>query len=101
MAIRIQGKTYAVPGEGIPNVTGREIATIEDYFGLDGMRLISTLDPDAKQVKGYTQTKALYALAWVCMTRGGETVSIDDVLEISIDEIEPVDDENPTEAAAS
>lgn len=99
MPMLIEGTKYAIPGEGTtPLLTGRELIAIEDHFGLDGMRLIGVF-AGGKEVKGYTQAKALYALAWVCKSRAGETVSIDDVLEIASDQMEIVDEENPTEAA--
>lgn len=101
MPLIIKGTTYAVPGEaGEGNLTGKEIMAIEDHFGLDGLRLMSCLSGNAPG-KGYTQAKALWALAWVAMTRGGEVVSIDDVLnDLSLDDITVEDeDENPTPAA--
>jgi hypothetical protein len=100
MALVIEGKAYAIPGEsGTALLTGRELIAIEDYFGLDGMRLIGVF-AGGKEVKGYTQVKAIYALAWVCKTRAGEAVSFDDVLDIPSDQMELTDDEpNPTEAA--
>lgn len=100
MPIKVQDKTYPLAGQGDePSVTGAEIIAIEDHFGVDGLVLIASLADD-KPRRGYSQTKAMYALAWVGMTRGGETVSIDDVLQIPLDQIEfSIDDENPTAAA--
>lgn len=82
MPLKIKDKLYPIPSEnGEPGFTGREIIEIEDYFGLDGLMLISALsDQGEPRTKGYTKAKALFALAWVCMVRGGEVVSLDDVL---------------------
>ena len=101
MPLIIKGKSYPMPAEAPePNLTGKEIMTIEDHFGLDGLRLMSCLSGSTPG-KGYTQAKALWSLAWVAMTRAGEVLSIDDVLnDVSIDDIDVMDEEpNPTEAA--
>jgi hypothetical protein len=90
MPLILRGKSYPMPKEGDSAApTGREIVAIEDHFGLDGLTLISQLAPDAKQIPGYSKVKALYALVWIAMTRAGEIVSIDDILnEYGVDEIE-------------
>jgi integrase len=82
MPLKVRDNLYPIPSEGSePGFTGREIVAIEDYFGLDGLMLISALsDQGEPRVKGYTKAKALFALAWVCMVRGGEVVSLDDLL---------------------
>lgn len=103
MPFNIRGTVYALPGEAnAPSLTGREILAIEDHFGLDGLTLMQALSPDFKPLPGYTRTKALYALGWVAMTRAGEILSIDDVLnDYGIDELTNVEDAgaNPPEAA--
>jgi hypothetical protein len=91
MTIKIGGKSYVMPKEnGTSAPTGKEIVEIENYFsGLDGLTLLGTLSvEEGKERIGYTKVKALYALAWICMVRAGEVVSIGDVLETyGIDEI--------------
>lgn len=101
MPIKIQDKSYKVPGEGNePNIKGSEIIEIEEHFGLDGLTLLGLLDPSAKPVKGYSYAKALFSLAWVVKNRAGEVCSIADVLnDVSIDQIQPEDD--PKEEAAN
>lgn len=97
MPLEIKGKVYAAPNEGDqPGITGREIIEIEDHFGLDGLTLIRVLAEEGlPRQKGYTRAKALFALAWVCMVRGGEVVSLDDVLnDLSLGDIAIVDDES-------
>lgn len=103
MALEIRGKVYPLPKENNqPGPTGKEILEIEKYFDLDGLTLLSTLSPDAKSIPGYTKTKAFYALAWIAMTRGGEILSIDDILnDIPIDEITFEADQLPKEEAVT
>lgn len=102
MPLVIKGKSYPMPKEnGQPGFTGKEILEIESYFGLDGMTLLSQLSPDAKAIPGYTKTKAFYAIAWIAMTRGGEVVSIDDILgDLAIDDIVFEADADPKEEVA-
>ena len=103
MPLNIHGKKYPLPKEGTQQgPTGREIIEIEDYFGLDGATLLSVLDPDTKNVpKGYTTTKAIYALVWICMNRAGDVVSFDDILrDIAVDEILVEEADDPKEEAA-
>jgi hypothetical protein len=90
MPLVIREKSYTIPKEnGSPAPTGREIIEIENSFNLDGLALLSTLASDEpSKLQGYSKVKALYAVAWIAMTRAGETLSIDDVLnEYAIDEI--------------
>ena len=69
---------------------------IEDYFGLDGLQLLAVFGTD-KPAKGYTRTKALYSLAWVCLNRGGQICSLSDVLaEYAPDDFDLVESENLT-----
>lgn len=101
MALNIRGKSYPLPKEnGTPAPTGREIIEIENYFQLDGMSLLAALSvEEGKERPGYTKAKAVYALAWICMTRAGEIVSIADVLnEYGIDEI--TGEDSPKEPTA-
>lgn len=102
MPLEIKGKKYPLPKESNqPAPTGREILEIEKFFDLDGLTLLSTLATDAKQLPGYTKTKAFYALAWIAMNRGGEIVSISDLLnDVAIDDIKFEADDNPKEEAA-
>lgn len=95
MPLVVRSKIYTIPKEaGSSGPTGKEIVEIENYFGLDGLRLIGTLAPSAVETVGYTKTKALYALAWIAMTRAGEILSIDDILnEYSIDELDFQDED--------
>jgi hypothetical protein len=89
MPFIIREKNYPMPKEGSqPAPTGSEIIAIEEHFDLDGLTLLTILgDENPSTLKGYSKTKALYALAWICMTRGGEVVSIQDVLDdYSVDE---------------
>lgn len=95
-----------MPGEGnSPQPSGREIIAIEETFGLDGLKLLSTLaDTEPSQIKGYTKVKAIFAMAWISMTRGGEVLSLDDVLnDYAIDEFEMVEEseESKKEPASS
>ena len=96
MPIIIRGETFELPGENnTQNVTGREIIAIEEAFGLDGLTLLGILGEDETSPMykphpnpAYSKVKALYALTWVCMTRAGKILSIDDVLNnYGIDEI--------------
>jgi len=89
MPLKLRGKTYVIPNEGNqPAPTGSEIIEIENTFGLDGLRLLASLQPKAIEVKGYTKTKALYAITWITLRRAGHVVSLDDVLnEYNIEEI--------------
>lgn len=96
MPINIRGKVYAAPNEaGQPGVLGKELVEIEDHFGLDGITLLGTLENnEPSKFAGYTKSKALFAFTWICLTRGGEIVSIQDVLdEYSLDEIVDVTEE--------
>ena len=89
MALNIRGKSYPTPNEGDqPGLLGKELMAIEDAFGLDALTLFATLDSSKPSaLAGYTKTKAFYALAWVCMVRAGEILSIQDVLnDYSIDD---------------
>lgn len=104
MPLQIRGKIYAIPKEGKePGPTGREIIEIEDHFQLDGLKLLELLsDENVSKIPGYSRAKAYYAMAWICMTRGGEILSVADVLnDYSIDEFEAiVEEENPKEVAS-
>jgi hypothetical protein len=89
VALIVRGKSYPSPNEGDqPGLLGKELMAIEDAFGIDALTLFGTLESDKPStLPGYTKAKAFYALAWICMTRAGEIVSIQDVLnEYSIDE---------------
>jgi len=89
MALTVRGKSYPSPNEGDqPGLLGKELMAIEDAFGIDALTLFGTLESDKPStLPGYTKAKAFYALAWICMTRAGEILSIQDVLdEYSIDE---------------
>jgi hypothetical protein len=98
MPLIIKGESYILPTEdNTQGPTGREIIEIEDAFGLDGLTLLGILGEDeAHPNPAYSKIKALYALAWICLTRAGKVVSIDDVLNTySIDEIAPGDLTDP------
>lgn len=101
MPLNIKENTYALPNEGTePGVTGAELVELENHWGLDGMTLLTALDPDAKVPAGYTKTKALYSLVWIAKKRAGEIVSISDVLnDVTLDQILIEDD--PKADAAS
>ena len=89
MALTVRGKSYPTPNEGDqPGLLGKELMAIEDAFGIDDLTMVGTLDSNKPStLPGYTKAKAFYALAWVCMTRAGEILSIEDVLDgYSIDE---------------
>jgi hypothetical protein len=89
MALTVRGKSYPSPNEGDqPGLLGKELMAIEDAFGIDALTLFSILESDKPStLPGYTKARAFYALAWVCMTRAGEILSIQDVLDgYSIDE---------------
>lgn len=80
MPLIVKGKSYLLPSEGSEKApTGREIVEIESHFNLDGLILLTALSQDKPPV-GYTKTKGMYALAWIALTRGGEVVSLEDVL---------------------
>ena len=104
MPLVIKGKSYPLPGEhNQPGATGRELIEIEEYFGLDAMKLMSVFAEDESKLPvGYTRVKAMFALAWLAMTRAGEVVSVSDVLN----DFSPADfsfedePENLTEAAS-
>lgn len=82
MPILIKGKEYPLPKEnGSSNITGKELIEIENQFQLDGVELMRVLASDGREKPGYTQVKALYSIAWICLSRAGEIVSISDVLE--------------------
>jgi len=103
MPLVIREKSYTIPKEnGSPAPTGREIIEIENVFNLDGLALLGTLASDEpSKLQGYSKVKALYAVAWIAMTRAGETVSIDDVLnEYAIDEIQLSDEPEKKEVKA-
>lgn len=89
MPLVIKDKKYAMPGEGSEkSPTGREIVEIESHFNLDGLILLTALSQD-KPPAGYTKTKGMYALAWIALTRAGEVLSIEDVLnDYSIDDFD-------------
>ena len=96
MPIQIRGKVYAAPNEtGQPGVLGKELVEIEEHFGLDGITLLGTLESnDPSKFPGYTKSKALFAFTWICLTRGGEVLSIQDVLnDYSLDEIMDISEE--------
>lgn len=94
MPLNIKGKVYPAPNEGDqPGIKGSEMIAIEDHFGLDAILLINELEnPKPSIHKGYTKAKAMYAFAWICLTRGGEVVSIQDVLDdYAIDDLVDMD----------
>jgi hypothetical protein len=98
MPIIIKGESYNLPTENdTPGPTGREIIAIEDAFGLDGLTLLGVLSDDKLHNNpAYSKLKALYALAWICMTRAGKIVSIDDVLNnYAINDISVESDSDP------
>jgi hypothetical protein len=104
MPLNIRGESFLLPTENnTPGPTGREVITIEETFGLDGLTLLGTLADGDKLYPNpaYSKVKALYALAWICMTRAGKILSIDDVLNTySIDEISAgVDDPKKSSTA--
>jgi hypothetical protein len=104
MPLIIRDKSYPLPKEnGSLSPTGREIIEIENHFGLDGLTLLQALSTEeGKERPGYSKVKALYALAWICMVRAGEVVSISDILdEYGIDEIKPEDSDSKNLAAVS
>lgn len=103
MPLNLRGKTYIIPNEGNqPSPSGAEIIEIEDYFGLDGLRLLSSLQPSAVEIKGYTKTKALYAIAWIALRRAGEVLSLEDILnDYNVEEIATGFSDNPKEVAES
>lgn len=105
MSLIIKGTKYTMPGEKNEKaVTGKEIIEIEDYFNLDGLVLFQSMAMEKPPV-GYSRTKAMYATAWVVLTRAGEIVSIDDVLcEYSIEDFDyedEVEDPKKDESANS
>jgi hypothetical protein len=103
MPLVIREKSYDIPKEnGSPAPTGREIIEIENAFNLDGLTLLGTLANDEpSKLQGYSKVKALYAVAWISMSRAGETLSIDDVLnEYAIDEILMKDESEKKELPA-
>lgn len=80
MPLIVKGKSYSLPSEGSEKApTGREIVEIESYFNLDGLILLTALTQD-KPPAGYTKTKGMYALAWIALTRAGEILSLEDIL---------------------
>lgn len=90
MPLNIRGKVYPAPLEGDqPGIKGSEMIAIEDHFGLDALLLIGELDnPNPSVHKGYTKAKAMYAFAWICLTRAGEILSLQDVLDdYAVDEL--------------
>lgn len=98
MPLIIKGESYILPTEDkTQGPTGREVIEIEDHFGLDGLTLLGVLGEDeAHPNPAYSKVKALYALAWICLTRAGKVMSISDVLDTySIDEIEPGEEADP------
>lgn len=103
MPLVIRDKEYPLPKEnGSSNVTGKELIEIESYFQLDGLELIRVLSAQGKEKPGYTQVKALYAIAWICLSRSGEIVSIDDVLkEYAIDDFSIVEKADSKKEEAS
>ena len=104
MPLIIRDKSYPLPKEnGSSAPTGREIIEVENHFGLDGLTLLGALSTEeGKERPGYSKVKALYALAWICMVRAGEVVSIADVLdEYGIDEIKPEDSDSKNSQAVS
>lgn len=102
MPIIIRDKTYPVPGEeGVKGPTGTELTVIEDHYDLDGVLLISSLAQE-NPPKHYTRAKAIYAMAWIVLTRAGEIVSMKDVLdEYSIDDFSWSEDEPKKELTES
>lgn len=106
MPLNIRGTLYTIPKEGNePGPTGREIIEIEEHFDLDGLRLLEVLgDSEPSKLPRYSRAKAIYAMAWICMSRAGEILSISDLLnEYSIDEFaaaEEDEDESKKELAS-
>lgn len=101
MPLKIGDKEYVMPGEnGTPRITGEETIAIEDEFGIDAILLFLVLQNPDKAPKGYTISKALLALAWVCRSRAGEIVSLADVIkDTAPGDIEIDSEENPKEQA--
>ena len=102
MPLIIKGKEYQIPNEGTEKgPTGAEIVEIENYFNLDGLILISSLAQEKPPV-GYTKTKAMFAMAWIAMSRAGEILSLHDVLkDYSIDDFDVKwEEEDPKKAVA-
>jgi hypothetical protein len=89
MPLVIKDKSYAMPNEsGQKGPTGKEIIELENYFQLDGLLILTSLASDNPPV-GYTKIKGMYSLAWICLTRAGEVVSLEDVLnDYSLDDFD-------------
>ena len=102
MPLIIKGKSYPIPNEtGQRGPTGSEIIEIENYFNLDGLILISSLAQDKVPV-GYTRTKAMYAMAWIAMTRAGEVLSLTNILDdYSIDDFDFAEEEEKKDLTES
>lgn len=102
MPVVIKGKKYTLPNDGTEQgPTGAELVEIEDYFNLDGLILISSLAQE-NPPKGYTRTKAIFAMAWIALTRAGEIVSITDVLkDYSIDDFDMYEEDEDTKKVES
>lgn len=101
MPLIIKDKTYPMPHEpGQKGPTGREIIEIENYFQLDGLQIITSLGLENPAV-GYTKIKGMYSLAWICLTRAGEVVSLEDVLnDYSLDEFDFAEQPEPKKPKA-
>lgn len=104
MPIKLKDEVFPMPGEdNTPNATGREIIAIEDHFALDGLELLTVLEDWEKlhTNPAYSRIKALYALAWIVLTRSGKILSIDDVLNTySVSDIQPIEVEAKKEQTA-
>lgn len=82
-------------------MTGRELVSIEDAFGLDALALLSALNPNTAERPGYTRGKALYALAWISKHRVDPSQTFDAFLDsVDLGQIDFEDEENPTNAAS-
>ena len=87
MPLSVRGTTYAIPyDDGEKGVTGGELATIEDAFGVrDALLLLQLLGKDDAEIAGmppgYTRWRAAYALAWIAMHRQDPAVSLAGVMD--------------------
>lgn len=96
MKLSIKGESFPIPNQdGEKGPTGAELVAIEDHYGLDAITLLSVMAGGGEKLPAiYTRTKAMYAMAWIILTRAGKVYSLQDVLnEFALDDFEMVEEE--------
>lgn len=104
MPIIIHGKTYNLPGDaGERNITMGEQNLIERQFKKPFEKIVAPLNVSEKAKKSLSETKqdelevagreVFLIMVWIARRRAGEDLTFDEAANVSIDEIEIVEND--------